>query len=194
MSFVAVAIGGGVWLAGGIASNAVAASKAGDAADKMESLAGQVPKAKKSEYPALAIAQAKSELNAQNPFLSYQNRAIQGTQANSQAMAQKNALDPTMLLKMTQAYNSMSQDATMKNMMANYGMRENKLQNLYRGYQMGQQQDQMDYDNSMTAFNSTANLYNAAGQTRVNAWQNFGNGLMSAGSAVLGGAAARYKG
>jgi len=188
MSFVAVAIGGGVLLAGGLASNIVAADKANDAANKMESMAGQIPQAKKSDYPALAIAQARNELNSQNPFLAAESRAIQGNQANSIAAAKNNALDPTMLLAMTQKYNAMSQDATMRNMMANYGMRQNKLQDYYNSLRMGQQQDQMDYDNSMTAFNSKANLMNAAGQTRVNAWQNVGNGLMSAGGAVLGGA------
>jgi hypothetical protein len=78
----------------------------------------------------------------------------------------------------------MSQDANMKNMMANYGLREQKIDNLNKAYSFGAQENQMNYDNSMTAFNSRANLMNAASQTRVNAMQNLGNGLMSAGSAA----------
>jgi hypothetical protein len=72
----------------------------------------------------------------------------------------------------------------MKNMMANYGMRQNKLQDYYNSLRMGQQQDQVDYDNSMTAFNSKANLYNAANQTDISATQAMGNGLMAAGSSA----------
>lgn len=177
MSFVAVGIAGAGLIVGGIG-----AIQAGKEAKKMDELAKTVPQAQKSQYPGLMISQATNELNAQNPFLSYENRAIQGTQANSQAMAAKASLDPTMLLAMTQKYNDATNNATMKNMAANYGLRENKLQDLYRGYQMGQQNDQMEYDNSMTAFNSKANLQNAAGQTRVAAIQNVSNGLLSAAS------------
>jgi hypothetical protein len=171
-------------LAAGTVANGIGAIKAGQAADKMESLAGQVPTATKSQYPQMAIDQATNELNSQNPFLAYQQRAIAGSQANSTATAQRNALDPSILLKMTQAYNGMSNDATSKNLMNNYGLRSGKIQDLYHAYGMGQQQDQLNYDNSMTAFNSMANLQNAAGQTRVNAWQNVGNGLLAAGSAA----------
>lgn len=180
MSFVAVGVAGAGLIVGGIA--AVQANKE---AHKMDELAKTVPQAQQSQYPGLMIDQAKAELNAQNPFLAYQNRAIQGTQADSQAMAAKASLDPTMLLAMTQKYNDATNSASMKNMMANYGLRDNKLQNLYRGYQMGQQQDQMNYDNSMTGFNSKANLMNAAGQTRVSATQNMSNGLLAAGTAGI---------
>lgn len=182
MSFVAVVAG--VGLAAGAVANGVAVGKANKAARQMENMAGQIPQAQKSEFSGKMIESAQNELNAQNPFLAYQNRAIQATQANSQAMAVRASLDPSTLLAMTQKYNAMSQDANMKNMMANYGLREQKIDNLNRAYSFGAQENQMNYDNSMTAFNSRANLMNAASQTRVNAMQNLGNGLMSAGSAA----------
>jgi len=173
-----------VGLAAGTVANGIAAGKAGKAANKMETLAGQVPKSSGSQYPGMMIDQAKSELNSQNPFLAAQQRGIAGSQANAFAAAKSASLDPSTLLAMTQKYNDSANNAINQFAMQNYGMRENKLQDLYKGYGMGQQQDQMNYDNAMTAFNSSANLQNAAGQTRVNAWQNVGNGLLSAGAAA----------
>lgn len=182
MTFVAVVAG--VGLAAGAVASGIAIDKANKAAKKMEEQANLVPQAKQTNYSGKMIESAQNELNAQNPFLAYQNRSIQATQANSQSMAVRASLDPSTLLSMTQKYNAMSQDANMKNMMANYGMRSQKLDNLNKAYGFGLQEDQMNYDNTMTAFNSKSNLTNAAGQTRVNAWQNAGSSLMSAGSSA----------
>lgn len=184
----AAALAGGIaatGVIGGIAANGVAAAKAGKAAKKMESLAGQVPQSQKSNYAGKMIGTAQNDLNAQNPFLAFQNRSIQNSQANSMANAQRNSLDPSMLLKMTEAYQSNSMAAQAQNQLSNLQMRGQKIDNMYRAYNAGMQQDQMYYDNDMTAFNSKANLQNAAAQTRINAWQNVGNGLMSVGSAAL---------
>ena len=169
----------------GTVANGVGALKAGQAADRMNQLAGQVPQAQRSKYPGMMLGTAQNELNANNPFLAYQNRAIQQSQANSIAAAKNMSLDPAMLLKMTEAYNANANNASAQNAQNNYNLRQGKIDNLYKAYSANQQQDQMDYDNQMTAFNSAANVRNAAAQTSINAWQNFGNGLMGAGSGLL---------
>lgn len=187
MSFVGVAIGAGALVSG------VGLVKAGQAAKKMDRLADTVPQAQRSQYPGLMIAQAQNELNANNPFLASENRAIQGMQANSTAQASKIVTDPTMLLSMVNGYTANAKDMALKNNMANYQARSQKVQDLYNAQRAGQQQDQMDYDNSMTAFNSKANIQNAASQTRVSAWMNAGDSLMSAGAAGIKGGLKPFK-
>lgn len=181
MSFIGVGIG---VAALGVGANVIGAVKAGKAAKDMRLMADQTPEAVKSKYPGLMLATATNELNANNPFLASENRAIQGVQASQTAAASKAVTDPTMLLSMVNAYSKNAQDATFKNSLANYQMRQQKVSDVYNAQRAGQQQDQMNYDNQMTRFNSQANLRNAAAQTTTAAWQNVGNSLIGAGTSI----------
>lgn len=182
MSFVAVGIG-----VAGLAVSTVGAVKAGKAAKDMRKMADNMPVAEKSKYPGLMLATAQNELNANNPFLAAKMRAAQGVQANTNAAAMKSVTDPAMLLSLVNSYNKSAEEMTYQNMLSDEQRREQKVQNLFNAQRAGQQQDQMDYDNQMTAFNSKANIRNAAAQTEVGAWQNVGSSITAIGAAGIKG-------
>lgn len=170
----------------GLGANIFGAAKAGQAAKKMENLANQVPQYQKSNIPGLMQAQARQELNT-NPLQAVQSRQIQTNMANQVATAQRNATDPTMLLQLANAYSAQASDNYLKNDQMNAQMRMQKLQDYYNGLNAGLQEDRFKAEADQTAFNSKANLINAAGQTRVSAWQNIGNQLIGAGSSMITG-------
>lgn len=171
----------------GLLTNIFGGIKAGQAANQMESDLANLPQYQRSKYPGQMLATAQNELNANNPFMAAQNRAILQAQANSQGQAAKASLDPTMLLKMTEAYNANANKAQQGMYQNEYAMRQQKLQQLAQAYAMNDQEDQNVYNNNMTAFNSKMNVRNAAAQTRVSAWQNAGNGLLAAGTTMIKG-------
>lgn len=168
----------------GLVSNIFGGVKAGKEAKKMDALAKTVPQYQKSKAPGLMIGQAQMELNA-NPMQASQNRMIQSTMANQMANAQMNATDPSMLLQLTNAYAANAEDSAFKNDQMNAQMRMQKLQDYYNSLGADNQEDRFVADANMTAFNSKANLMNAAGQTRVGAIQNIGNSLIGAGSSMI---------
>ncbi len=182
MSFIAVGIG-----VAGLAVSTVGAVKAGKAAKDMRKMAENVPTAEKSKYPGLMLATAQNELNANNPFLAAKMRSTQGIQANTNAAAAKAVTDPAMLLSLVNSYNKSAEEMTYQNMLSDEQAREQKVQNLFNAQRAGQQQDQMDYDNQMTAFNSKANIKNAATQTEVGAWQSVGSSLTAVGTTGIKG-------
>lgn len=168
----------------GLVSNIFGAGKAAKEAKKMEALAKTVPQYQKSKAPGLMIGQAQMELNA-NPNQASQNRMIQSTMANQMANAQMNATDPSMLLQLTNAYAANAEDNAYKNDQMNAQMRMQKLQDYYNALGADNQEDRFVADANMTAFNSKANILNAAGQTKVSAFQNIGNSLIGAGSSMI---------
>lgn len=166
----------GLIMAGlGLASSIAGAITGNNEAKKMEELAKQ---GSDNKYPALMVAQSQMELNS-NPLKSAQNRAIQTNIANQYNIAKKETTDPATLLGLANAYSAQGQDAMFKDDQLNYQMRIQKLQDYYNSLNAASEAKQ-------TEFNSKANLMNAAGQTRVSAFQNIGNSLIGAGTAVMG--------
>lgn len=182
MSFVAVGIG-----VAGLAVSTVGAVKAGKAAKDMRKMADNMPVAEKSKYPGLMLATAQNELNANNPFLAAKMRAAQGVQANTNAAAMKSVTDPAMLLSLVNSYNKSAEEMTYQNMLSDEQARAQKVENLFNAQRANQQADQQNYDNEMTAFNSKANLRNAAAQTEISAWQNVGSSLTAVGTTGIKG-------
>lgn len=149
------------------------------AARDIKRLSKQVPQYARSQYPGQMIARAQMELNS-NPFQAAQARGVQNRFANNIAASQRAVTDPSQMLSLIGAYSGASADEALKNDMANYAQRGQRLGDLYNAQNMGYAEDRNVYDNTMTAFNSKANLMNAANQTRTNAFMNMGGNLLAA--------------
>lgn len=152
------------------------------AARQMRKLSKQVPQYSRSQFPGQMLGQAQQELNA-NPFQAAQARANQGRMANRIGASMKAVTDPSQMLNLIGAYSGAAADEALNQDMANYAQRGQRLNDLYNAQMANYREDQNVYDNSMTAFNSKANLLNAANQTRSAAFQNIGGTLLSGGNA-----------
>ena len=148
------------------------------AARDMKRLSKQVPQYQRSKFPAQMMAQAQMELNA-NPFQSAQNRAIQGRMANRVAATSRAVTDPSQMLSLISAYSGAAADESFNADMSNFAQRGQRLNDLYNAQMAGYREDQNVYDNSMTAFNSKANILNAANQSRTNALMSMGGNLLA---------------
>jgi hypothetical protein len=169
-----------IFAAAGAASSLFGAAKGIQAGNQMKRLAEQVPTRERSQYVGQQLGTAQMEVNA-NPFLSAQNRATLGRQANMMAGAQKNVTDPSQLLALTSAYGAQASEDAFRNDQANQQMRMQKLQDLYNAQRLGYAEDQAMYNDKMTAFNSRANLMSAGNQSITGGLQNLGGTLISAG-------------
>jgi hypothetical protein len=169
-----------IFAAAGAASSLFGAAKGIQAGNQMKRLAEQVPTRERSQYVGQQLGTAQMEVNA-NPFLSAQNRATLGRQANMMAGAQKNVTDPSQLLALTSAYSAQASEDAFRNDQANQQMRMQKLQDLYNAQRLGYTEDQAMYNDKMTAFNSRANLMSAGNQSITGGLQNLGGTLISAG-------------
>lgn len=163
----------------GIASSLAGGISGLFAARDIRRLSKQVPQYARSQYPGQMIGRAQMELNS-NPFQAAQARGIQNRFANNISASQRAVTDPSQMLSLIGAYSGASADEALKNDMANYAQRGQRLGDLYNAQNMGYAEDRNVYDNTMTAFNSKANLMNAANQTRTNAFMNMGGNLLAA--------------
>lgn len=166
----------------GVASSLAGAISGFAAARQMRKLSKQVPQYSRSQFPGQMLGQAQMELNA-NPFQAAQARANQGRMANRIGASMKAVTDPSQMLNLIGAYSGAAADEALNQDMANYAQRGQRLNDLYNAQMANYREDQNVYDNSMTAFNSRANLLNAANQTRTSAFQNMGSTLMAGGNA-----------
>lgn len=153
------------------------------AARDMKRLSKQVPDYQRSKFPGQMLSQAQMELNS-NPFQAAQNRAIQGRMANRIAATRRAVTDPSQMLSLISAYSGAAADESFNADMANFAQRGQRLNDLYNAQMANYREDQNVYDNTMTAFNSRANIMNAANQSRTNAFMNMGGNLL-AGSKAL---------
>lgn len=153
------------------------------AARDMKRLSKQVPDYQRSKFPGQMLGQAQMELNS-NPFQAAQNRAIQGRMANRIAATRRAVTDPSQMLSLISAYSGAAADESFNADMANFAQRGQRLNDLYNAQMANYREDQNVYDNTMTAFNSRANIMNAANQSRTNAFMNMGGNLL-AGSKAL---------
>lgn len=163
----------------GIASSLAGGISGLFAARDIRRLSKQVPQYARSQYPGQMIGRAQMELSS-NPFQAAQARGIQNRFANNISASQRAVTDPSQMLSLIGAYSGASADEALKNDMANYAQRGQRLGDLYNAQNMGYAEDRNVYDNTMTAFNSKANLMNAANQTRTNAFMNMGGNLLAA--------------
>lgn len=154
------------------------------AARDIKRLSKQVPQYARSQYPGQMIGRAQMELNA-NPFQAAQARGVQSRFANNIAASSRAVTDPSQMLSLIGAYSGAAADESLRNDMANYAQRGQRLGGLYNAQIMGYAEDRNVYDNTMTAFNSRANLLNAANQTRTNALMSVGSNML-AGSNLIG--------
>lgn len=148
------------------------------AARDMKRLSKQVPQYQRSKFPGQMLAQAQMELNT-NPFQAAQNRAIQGRMANRVAASQRAVTDPSQMLSLISAYSGAAADESFNADMANFAQRGQRLNDIYNAQMANYREDQNVYDNSMTAFNSKANILNAANQSRTNALMSMGGNLLA---------------
>lgn len=149
----------------------------------LKRLSKQVPQYGRSQFPGQMLGRAQQELNS-NPFLSAQNRSIQGRQSNSMAAASRAISDPSQMLSMISAYNAQAGQDAYNNDLANYQQRGQRLNDLYNAQMTNYREDQNVYDNSMTAFNSKTNLVNAANQTRTNAINGMAGAFLAGSKAI----------
>lgn len=167
----------------GIASSLAGAISGFSAAKQMKKMANQIPQYSRSQFTGQMLGQAQQELNA-NPFQAAQARAVQGRMANRIGASQKAVTDSSQMLNLIGAYSGAAADEALNQDMANYAQRGQRLNDLYNAQMANYREDQNVYDNSMTAFNSRANLINAANQTRTNALQNMAGGFLGASKAI----------
>ena len=169
----------------GVASSIAGGISGLFAARDMKRMSKQVPQYSRSQFPGQMLGQAQRELNF-NPFQAAQARGIQGRMTNRIGAAQKAVTDPSQMLNLIGAYSGAAADEALNADMANYAQRGQRLNDVYNAQMANYREDQNVYDNSMTAFNSKANLLNAANQTRTNALSSIG-GSMLGGSQVFKG-------
>lgn len=162
----------------GLIGNIMGLAKANKGAKVMRKMANDVPVAQRSMYPGMAIGQAQMNMNADSTAAA-REREAQAQRAQSQAAA-KMVTDPTQLLQMASAYDSAAADSAFKDRLMGEQLRAQKAATLNQAYQMGQQQDQMDFENKAYTFGTKAGLIQGSYQTQANAWQGLGNSLMSA--------------
>lgn len=169
-------------MATGLASSVAGGISGLVAAGQMRKLSKQVPQYSRSQFPGQMLGQAQMELNS-NPFQAAQARGIQGRMANRIGASQRAVTDSSQMLNLIGAYSGAAADEALNADMANYAQRGQRLNDLYNAQMANYREDQNVYDNSMTAFNSRANLLNAANQTRTGAFQNIGGTLLAGGKA-----------
>lgn len=169
----------------GIASSLAGAISGFSAARQMKKLSNQVPQYARSQFPGQMLGQAQMELNA-NPFQAAQARAMQGRMTNRIGAAQRAVTDPSQMLNLISAYGGAAADESLNADMANYAQRGQRLGELYNAQMANYREDQNVYDNSMTAFNSKANLINSANQTKIGAFQDMGSTLLGGAKAFAG--------
>lgn len=167
----------------GLLSSGLGVISALKGAKEMRNLSKTIPQYARSQYANQMLATAQRELNA-NPFQAAQNRNILGNQANMMGTAQRAVTNPSQLLSMVGAYSGMANDMAYKNSMMDDQRRQQNMQNLYNAQAQNMGEDRNIYDNQMTAFNSKANLLNAANQTTTGAFQNMAGTFMAGSKAM----------
>lgn len=153
------------------------------AAKQMRKMVKDIPQYSRSQFPGQMLGQAQRELNF-NPFQAAQARSNQARMSNRIGAAERAVTDSSQLLNLIGAYSGAAADEALNQDMANYAQRGQRLNDIYNAQMANYKEDQNVYDNSMTAFNSKANILNAANQTRTNALMSMG-GNMLAGSSMM---------
>lgn len=167
----------------GIASTIAGGISGLVAARQMRKMADKVPQYQRSQFPGQMLSRAQNELNF-NPFQAAQARGNQSRMANRLAASQRAVTDPSQMLSLIGAYSGAAADEALQQDMANYAQRGQRLNDLYSAQMANYREDQNVYDNSMTAFNSRANILNAANQSRTNAFMNIGGNMLAGSRAI----------
>ena len=169
--------------AAGVISKGIGAIKAGKTAKQYEALANQLPEVKKSEYVDRMVGTSQMALNA-NPLQAATQRAQQGNMANAMFAARSG--DRSSAGALAAALSGQASDAALKSATAEDQMREARRQSYYNTLNVAMEDEQNVLANKMAQIQSKASLLGAAGQTRTEAWNSFGQSLIGASSALLG--------